>query len=85
MQKQAYEEWHRQHTQIPVVKSKRSVKTVFHNCVFVQKETAAIAAVKSALSILEQHLLENTYLVTDYITLADIICWANLIMPYKQV
>ena len=50
-----------------------------------QKETAAIAAVKSALSILEDHLLENTYLVKEYITLADIICWANLVIGFKQV
>ena len=50
-----------------------------------QKETLAIAAVKSALSILENHLVENTYLVTDYITLADIISWSNLVIPFKQV
>ena len=50
-----------------------------------QKETAAITAVKSALSILEKHLEENTYLVTEYITLADIISWSNLVIPYKQV
>lgn len=50
-----------------------------------QKETAAQESVKSAMDILEQHFKANTYLVTHYITLADVITWCNLVVPYKQV
>lgn len=50
-----------------------------------QKEQVAIDTVKSALAILEQHLTENTYLVSHYITLADIIAWCNLVVGFKQV
>jgi len=50
-----------------------------------QKEAGAIAALKTALSVLEQHLSSHTYLVGHHVTLADIITWSNLVIPFKQV
>lgn len=40
---------------------------------------------KTALSILNSHLLTHTYLVGERITLADIIVACNLLNPYKYV
>ena len=50
-----------------------------------QKEAGAIAALKNALSVLNQHLTAHTYLVGHHVTLADIITWSNLVIPFKQV
>jgi len=40
---------------------------------------------KTALAILNSHLLTRTYLVGERITLADIVVAANLLNPYKYV
>lgn len=50
-----------------------------------KKEEGAIAALKSALAILNGYLSENTYLVGHQVTLADIITWSNLVLGFKQV
>lgn len=43
------------------------------------KEAAAIAAVKKALAVLDAHLATRTYLVGDFVTLADIVACCNLL------
>lgn len=50
-----------------------------------KKETAAIAAVKSALTTLNKYLEGTTYLVGDNVTLADIIACCNLYYGYTKV
>ena len=50
-----------------------------------QKEAGAIEALKKALNVLNQHLTAHTYLVGHHVTLADIITWSNLVIPFKQV
>jgi elongation factor 1-gamma len=50
-----------------------------------KKEAGAIAALKTALSVLDKHLSANTYLVGHHVTLADVITWSNLVIPFKQV
>jgi glutathione S-transferase len=50
-----------------------------------QKEDAAKAAVKTALGVLEAHLLTRTYLVGDSVTVADIIAFCNLLMGFTHV
>lgn len=50
-----------------------------------QKEEAAIAAVKKALGVLEEYLASNTYLVSNSITLADIIGATNLYHGFTKV
>ena len=49
-----------------------------------QKEDGAIAAVKSALSLMDKHLTNQTYLVGHHVTLADIISFSNLVIGFKQ-
>ena len=49
-----------------------------------QKEDGAIAAIKSALSLMDKHLTKQTYLVGHHVTLADIISFSNLIIGFKQ-
>ncbi|XP_027090813.2 elongation factor 1-gamma 2-like [Coffea arabica] len=48
-------------------------------------EEAAIASLKRALGPLNAHLASNTYLVGDFVTLADIITICNLYLGYKTV
>lgn len=40
---------------------------------------------KNALSVLNQHLLNNTYLVGERISLADIVVFSNLLNAYQYV
>lgn len=40
---------------------------------------------KTALSVLNSHLLTRTFLVGERITLADIVVASNLLNPYKYV
>ena len=40
---------------------------------------------KTALGVLEAHLLTRTYLVGDAVTLADIITFCNLLMGFTHV
>lgn len=49
------------------------------------KEDAAKEALKKSLSILNEHLKRNTFLVGDRITLADIVCVCNLYEGMKSV
>uniref|UniRef100_A0A7S1MZB5 Elongation factor 1-gamma n=1 Tax=Phaeocystis cordata TaxID=118079 RepID=A0A7S1MZB5_9EUKA len=49
------------------------------------KEDAAKEALKKALTVLNEHLKKNTFLVADRITLADIICVCNLYEGMKSV
>ena len=49
------------------------------------KEDAAKEALKKSLSVLNEHLKKNTFLVADRITLADIVCVCNLFEGMKSV
>merc|ERR1712176_970389 len=49
------------------------------------KEDAAKEALKKALTVLNEHLKKNTFLVADRITLADIVCVCNLYEGMKSV
>jgi len=51
----------------------------------VQKEEAAIDAVKKGLGVLERHLHHRTFLVGNAVTLADIVGACNLYWGYTKV
>jgi glutathione S-transferase len=50
-----------------------------------QKEEAAIEAVKKSLAVLEKHLHSRTFLVGNAVTLADIVGCCNLYYGYTKV
>lgn len=50
-----------------------------------QRENRSKDAVNKAMSILDQYLLHNSYLVGDCITLADIVAVCNLHTGYAKV
>ena len=51
----------------------------------VQKEEAAIEAVKKGMGMLEKHLHSRTFLVGNSVTLADIVGACNLYWGYTKV
>ncbi|KAL3513437.1 hypothetical protein ACH5RR_026154 [Cinchona calisaya] len=48
-------------------------------------EEAAVTSLKRALGALNTHLSSNTYLVGNFVTLADIIMTCNLYMGFKSI
>ena len=50
-----------------------------------QKEEAAIEAVKKGMGVLEKHLHSRTFLVGNSVTLADIVGACNLYWGYTKV
>ena len=50
-----------------------------------QKEDAAVEAVRTALAVLDAHLAQRTFLVGHAVTLADIVAGANLFHGFTKV
>ena len=50
-----------------------------------QKEEAAIEAVKKGMGVLEKHLHSRTFLVGNSVTLADVVGACNLYWGYTKV
>ena len=50
-----------------------------------QRQDAAITALRKSLAVLEAHLLHSTFLVGHRVTLADVVAGCNLYLGFSKV